>query len=296
MSSPILPKSIDVSKLRYSELKTLPSGSKTIYINYGTGKLRVQTPVMSLPYGVGEGYEESQAAKAGTPLNKAITDKKYDLTLSFKGIDENEKIKIFHDKLKEIEQKVIDDAFTNRSEWFKDDYDGNKMFVAKLFNPIVKTDKDPKTGKVLGKYPATLKVKVPFDGKVPKFLFDSYDMENNEIEFESILTKLKSGKAQLIIELSAIWLAGGKYGCTWKIISGKYQVFQNTKVAFLEDSDTEKAVAEAEAEENDDEEDDDDIVQDNKPVSDDEDDEYKNNVVEVEKPLPAVKKGRATKK
>lgn len=294
MSSPILPKSIDVSKLKYSEVKTLQSGARTIYINYGTGKLRVQTPVMSLPYGLGEGYEESQAAKAGTPISKAPADKKYDLTLSFKGIEENEKIKIFHDKLKEVEQKIIDDAFTNRSEWFKDDFDGNKMFVAKLFNPIIKIDKDPKTGKALGKYPPTLKVKVPYDGKVSKFLFDSYDMENNEIEFENIMSKLKSGKAQLIIELSGIWLAGGKYGCTWKIVSGKYQVFQNTKVAFLEDSDTEKAVAEAE-EENDDEDENDIVPTSHQPpVSDEEDDEEEE--VKIEKPPQPVKKGGRGKK
>jgi hypothetical protein len=252
MSVVILPKSVDVSKIRYTEVRTLPSGAKSMYINYGTGKLRIQTPIMSLPYGLGEGYDEKQAAKAGKEIVKPLSERKYDLTLSFRGMDENPKIEIFLNKLKEIEQKIIDDAFDNRLEWFKDDYDGNKNFVAKLFNPIIKIDKDSKTGKIVGKYPPTLKVKIPFDGKNGRFTFDSYDLENNEIQFEDIMYKLKSGKSQLIIELSGMWFAGGKYGCTWKVISGKFQIYQNHKVTFLEDSDTEKAIAEVDEEEDDD--------------------------------------------
>ena len=305
MSAPILPKSVDVSKIRYTEIKTLISGAKSMYINYGTGKLRIQTPIMTLPYGLGEGYDEKQAAKAGKEIVKPLSERKYDLTLSFRGMDENPKIEIFHNKLKEIEQKIIDDAFTNRLEWFKDDYDGNKNFVAKLFNPIIKIDKDAKTGKVVGKYPPTLKVKIPFDGKNGRFTFDSYDLENNEIQFEDIMHKLKSGKTQLIIELSGMWFAGGKYGCTWKVISGKFQIYQNHKVTFLEDSDTEKAIAEVDE----DDEDDDDIpsvlqrtesariVQDSDEEKEEEDDEEEeNSTPPVVEKVEKKRGGRAAKK
>jgi hypothetical protein len=294
MSSTILPKNIDMSKLKYSEVKTLQSGAKSVYINYGTGKLRLQTPVMSMPYGLGEGYEDKQLAKTGTVVTKSANEKKYDLTLSFKGQDENPKIQLFHDKLKEIEQKIIDDAFNNRLEWFKDDFDGNKSFVAKLFNNMVKIDKDPKTGKPIGKYPPTFKVKIPFDNKNDKFTFDSYTMENDEVDFEQIMQKLKSGKCQLIIELSGIWFAGGKYGCTWKMISGKFQISQNMKATFIEDSDTEKAVID------DEEEDDEDIsdpavaVESSNQVDNSDEEEEES---DVKPPPPAAKKGgRGAKK
>ena len=58
MSYPLLPKNVEISKLKYSEVKTLASGSKSVYINYGTSKLRIQTPVLFMPYGIGEGYED----------------------------------------------------------------------------------------------------------------------------------------------------------------------------------------------------------------------------------------------
>ena len=244
MSFPILPKNVDVSKLKYSEIRTLASGSKSIYVNYGAQKLRIQTPVMYMPYGIGEGYEDKSK-----PELKKNTEKKYDLTISFKGNDENIKIQTFLDKMREIEAEIIDKAFENREAWFKDDYDGNKAFVARLFSQMVKTDKDPKTGKVVGKYPPTMRVKIPYDNPNDKFNFDTFDMENNEIDFHSIFTKLKGGKTQLIIELTGIWLAGGKYGCTWKVVSGKFQLSQNNRPKFIEDSDTEKVNDEDDEEE-----------------------------------------------
>ena len=294
MSFPLLPKNVEISKLKYSEVKTLSSGSKSVYVNYGTGKLRIQTPVLFMPYGIGEGYEDKSIKN---PEVKKNIDKKYDLTVSFKGHDENAKVLLFLEKMREIEQEIIDKAFDYRLEWFKDDYDGNKAFVARMFSQMIKIDKDPKTGKPVGKYPPTLKVKVPYDGVNDKFKFDSYEMENNEIEFTNIISKLKGGRTQLIIELTGIWMAGGKYGCTWKIISGKFQLSQSNKMTFIEDSDTEKKDDDEEEEEEDDNDETQLSKQENKVEnSDDEDndeeEEDKKEVVEDKKELT---KGRGRK-
>jgi hypothetical protein len=245
-----LPKNIDVNKLRYSELRALSSGAKTVYVNYGAQKLTMQTPVLSIPYGLGVPFESKEDVKNGVSKDKQ--DMKYDITVSFRGMDDNPKIKVFYDKMKEIEGKIIDDAFTNRLSWFKDDFDGNKSFVSKLFSPMIKIDKDPNTGKPVGKYPPTFKAKIPYDNSNNTFTFDSYDMENNELNFSDIMNKLKGAKTQLIIQLNGIWFAGGKYGCSWKIISAKFQLHQNSKITWIEDSDTENVVA--------DEEEDDDVV------------------------------------
>lgn len=244
-----LPKNIDVSKLKYSEMRSLASGAKTVSVFYGSDKLTLQTPVLSIPYGLGEPYKVKEAIKKGLPVSD--TDKQYDITVSFRGIEENSKIKVFHDKLKEIENKIVDDAFQNRLAWFKDDFDGNKSFVSKLFSPIIKIDKDPSTGKAVGKYPPTFKAKLPYDVKTNSFNFDAYDMENTELSFQEIMNKIKGAKTQLIVQLSGIWFAGGKYGCSWKVLSGKFQLHQNTKISFIEDSDTEKVNVDDEDEEDD---------------------------------------------
>jgi Family of unknown function (DUF5871) len=246
MTTPIYPKDIDVNNFKYSEVKSLSSGAKSVYINYGSGKLRIQTPVMYLPYGVNEGGYEDKNAKGDKKVEKV--EKKFELTLSFKGHEDNQKIESFLTKMKEIEQKIIDDAFANREPWFKDE-DMERKFVEKIFSPIIKVDKDKNTGKVIGKYPPTIRFKLPFDNDNNVFKFSSYNMNRESIDLLDIVSKLKGGKAQLIVELNSIWFAGGRFGCTWKLVTGKFQRSVNNDISFLDDSDTEKIKDDVEEEE-----------------------------------------------
>jgi len=314
--SVLLPKQIDVNKLKYSEVKTMKSGSKQIYVNYGSEKLTIQTPSLYLPYGISPPYSEKDNNE---PSEKFIPGSSLDV--SFRGIDENPKIKTFCDKLKEIEQKIIDDAFENRQAWFKDDFDGNKLFVKKLFSPIVKVDKDKNTGKELGKYPPTFKAKIAVDyNKNPQI--ECVDMDNNELDFLEIFKNLKGARSILIVQLTGIWLAGGKYGCSWKVCSGKFQIAQNVKVNFVLDSEEDEEEDEEEivpdiniknnkknvarqvpSEEEEEEETDDKQVETAK-VSDEEEDEEEEEEEEeviqqpppVKKSVPAPPKKKLTKK
>ena len=140
----LLPKNLDINKIKYSELKVMKSGAKSVYVNYSGSKINIQTPVMNIPYGV----NDNQKFIKDDPKRKDEPPK-YDLTVSFKGIDENPKIKVFHDKMKELEEKIIDDAFANRLAWFKNNYGGNKDTVSNMFSNIIKHDKDKETGEVL---------------------------------------------------------------------------------------------------------------------------------------------------
>jgi hypothetical protein len=230
----LLAKNFDVDKLKYSELKIMKSGAKSVYINYNGNKVNLQTPILNIPYGVNDNMQFIKKDDA-----RKDEERKYDITVSFKGMDENPKIKQFHDKMVELEQKIIDDAFTNRLAWFKNNCSGNKDFVSAMFTPIVKHDKDKVTGEVANKYPPTFKAKIPYNSSENKFEFDCYDMDNNEINFNDILANLKGGKAQFIIQLSGIWFSAGIFGCSWKIVSSKFQQINMSKPTFVPDSDDE---------------------------------------------------------
>jgi len=230
----ILPKNFNVDKLKYSELKIMKSGAKSIYINNNGAKVNIQTPILSIPYGVNDNMQFIKKDEG-----RKDEERKYDITLSFKGMDENPKIKVFHDKMKDLEQKVIDDAFANRLVWFKNNFSGNKDVVSNMFTPIVKHDKDKVTGEYANKYPPTLKAKIPYNSLENKFDFDCYDMDNNETNFHDILANLKGGKAQFIIQLSGIWFSAGMFGCSWKIVSAKFQQLNTSKLTFVVDSDDE---------------------------------------------------------
>jgi len=212
----------------------MKSGAKSIYINYNGNKVNLQTPVLNIPYGINDNMQFIKKDE-----NRKDEERKYDITVSFKGMDENPKIKQFHDKMKELEQKIIDDAFVNRLAWFKNNYSGNKEVISNMFTPIVKHDKDKQTGEYANKYPPTFKAKIPYNSLENKFEFDCYDMDNNEINFNDILTNLKGGKAQFIIQLNGIWFSAGMFGCSWKIVSSKFQQINTSKLTFVADSDDE---------------------------------------------------------
>jgi len=210
----------------------MKSGAKSVYINYNGAKVNLQTPILNIPYGVNDNMQFIKKDEA-----RKDEERKYDITVSFKGMDENPKIKQFHDKMKELEQKIIDDAFTNRLAWWKNNYNGNKDFVSNMFTPIVKHDKDKATGEYANKYPPTFKAKIPYNSLENKFEFDCYDMDNNETNFNDIMLNLKGGKAQFIIQLSGIWFSAGMFGCSWKIVSAKFQQINTSKITFVMDSD-----------------------------------------------------------
>ena len=242
----LLAKNFNVDKLKYSELKVMKSGAKSVYINYNGNKVNLQTPVLNIPYGINDNMQFIKKDE-----NRKDEERKYDITVSFKGMDENPKIKQFHDKMKELEQKIIDDAFDNRLAWFKNNFSGNKDVVSNMFTPIVKHDKDKQTGEYANKYPPTFKAKIPFNSLENKFEFDCYDMDNNEINFNEILTNLKGGKAQFIIQLNGIWFSAGMFGCSWKIVSSKFQQINTSKLTFVADSDDELNNGEGDDEEDD---------------------------------------------
>jgi hypothetical protein len=251
----LLAKNFDVDNLKYSELKVMKSGAKSIYLNYKGAKVNLQTPILNIPYGVNDNTQFINKDEA-----RKDEERKYDITVSFKGMDENPKIQQFHDKMKELEQKIINDAFTNRLVWFKNNYSGNKDVVSNMFTPIVKHDKDKVTGEYANKYPPTFKAKIPYNTAENKFDFDCYDMENNEINFHDVLGNLKGGKAQFIIQLSGIWFSAGMFGCSWKIVSAKFQQLNTSKITFVADSDDELTNVN-------DEDDDDDISVDNDVIA-----------------------------
>jgi len=229
----LLPKQFNVEKIKYSEMKVMKSGAKSVYVNYMGSKINIQTPVLNIPYGVND---NSQFIKEDSRKDEV---QKFDITVSFKGIEENPKIKLFHDKLIELENKIMEDAFVNRVAWFKNNFEGNKGTVSNMFSRIIRRDKDKDTGMYADKYPPTFKAKIPYNSVEDRFDLDTYDMDNNEIDFKEYVSNLKGGKAQFIIQLNGIWFSAGMFGCSWKIVSGKFQKVNSSKLTFVKDSDDE---------------------------------------------------------
>jgi hypothetical protein len=274
--SPILAKNFDISKIRYGPIKK-SAVAKSVYVNYGGDKCVLQFPAMHVPYGISDSALLNKDKK--DPSAKLPN---YTMNVSFKGIDENPAVKNLFTKLQAIEEKIKQDVYENRVAWLNDRYDDMDTVVSRLFSSNIQLDKDKETKKVLNRYPPTFRAKVPSVSEIDDegvvqtdFKFDTSDMENNEIQFGNIINNLKGAKAQLIVQLMGLWFAGGKYGCTWKILSGRFQVARSVKYTYVEDSDEEVPEKKEKLVESDEEDISPDIVVSSKqvPLSDDDEEE-----------------------
>ena len=224
MSQPQIVKSekFDVSKLEYQEPKKLSHGGQAIYVNYEGKPLILQTPKMSMPWGMGK-------FEGDIP--------KFSLDLSFKGMDSNPSLESFYNAVNSLDEKLLDDGVTNSMTWFKKKKQTKEVCKA-LYAPQIKVSKD-KNGDPDGKYPPTMKVKVPWrDGS---FQCDAYDSNKKMIEDDLSNVLVKGTQVQALIQCIGMWFAGGKYGCSWKVVQMKLTPPAGIHgYSFIDDSDDEE--------------------------------------------------------
>lgn len=223
-------KRINPEKVGFSQPKILDNGAKLVYVNYSNSKFVVQTPWMNLPWDMNSYTEEKYP--------------KYSITLSFKGMDESPELQSFHDRLLDVEQKIIDGGVENSVAWFKKKSQPREVCES-IFTPIIKVSKDKDTGEADGKYPPSMKIKIPCrDGN---WECKMYDMEGNQLRvndkdsntnMDEIL--VKGARVRCIIQCVGLWIANTGYMCQWKLSRAEVDVpSREGNHAFLPDSDGE---------------------------------------------------------
>jgi len=227
---------VDLNKIKYAEVRVnAKTQAKSVGIFYGSGRLNIQFPLMSIAYN-GVSKQENKD-KAGN-----VTGHRYEMSVSFKGKEENAKVQAVHSFLEKLQNKFKKDGFENRITWFKDAFDDEPKFVAKLFHPMIVQSKDKDTGKPDGKWPDTFKIKLPYDEDKDTFTFEAHDMQKNELTFTEVWDKLKGGKATPVLQLTGLWFAGGKFGATWRLLMSKFQISNRSAVKYRDEDDDDKGM------------------------------------------------------
>ena len=218
---------IDVSQIRYSELKKLDSGAKIAYVNYGTegiNSINVQTPEMTFP------FDSKMFDGSG----------KYTCLPSLVGEDS----KVFHAKMNEIDNKIKEDAKKNSQAWFGKKSISNEMIEDK-FVPVIRKYKDPESGEFTDKYPDKLAFKVvkKDDGFECKF----YDENRKKINvndqskenFVAADTLMAKGcSVMCILKCNGLWFSSVGFGCSWKAVQMKVKLPESLEeYAFRDDDD-----------------------------------------------------------
>ena len=229
---PIKASAVDMSKIKYSKVNCLPSGAKTLYVNHGDGisPLFVQSPELTVPFDTGTFYPDNDGSG------------KYAIKVSMDNIESNPQMKEFHDMLVKMDEQILQDGISNSLAWFKKK-NPNEDVIRELYTPMVKVSRDSETGEPNGKWAPSFAFKiVKRDHKV---LCDVYDSDKKAIttsgegavDLEQMFKK--GTKLKMILKCNGLWIASGKFGCTWRAEQIKIDAPAGFTGYAFEDSDDE---------------------------------------------------------
>lgn len=188
MSAPVLTSNFDVSKAVFGKQTVkLGSGGKIANVEYnGARRLTIQTPALSLPFGLSKPFQGDENAK-------------WSVDLSFRGYETNPAVAAFLQKMRELDAAILEAATANSHEWL-----GKTMpkdIVVEFYKPLVKEPRDPKYAPTMG-------------AKIPPGQAHFFDVDKSPAEM-SVLTK--GCKCKFILEANCVWFMNKSFGLGWKV-------------------------------------------------------------------------------
>lgn len=202
MNSIIVASEFDISKLTYGEMKRMDNGGKMITIGYNGSPLILQTCECYAPFGL-QCYQNDDG--------KAPS---YTLDLSFKDMESRKSLKKLHEVFTALDEKNLQMGMENAMTWLSQKKAPKSIEVIEaLYTPIIKVASDEK-------YPSTFKFKLPFrDGH---FTCDVYDKNHTLIDLTTLAdNQTKGSKCTALIQCTGMWVAGSKFGMSWKCVQLK---------------------------------------------------------------------------
>jgi hypothetical protein len=211
---------IDTSKIEFGAVKVLNSGAKSVPLRYEGRNLMVETPTLTIPYGVNK-FDKTQGAVP-----------KFSVDMSLGGADDNKEIAALKEFFEAFDQRMIQAGMENSNAWFKM-AKPNETVIDAFYTRIMKISRDesgnPKP------YPPTFKaalrkriIRKPGDkegvqdlGETvsafdTKFYNAAKEIEEfaGDLKIEDVLPK--RAQISIIMECTGVWFAGGKFGTTWR--------------------------------------------------------------------------------
>jgi len=207
---PMRPQEVDLEKVQYSPIRSMDNGGKMSWLNYGEGinPIYLQTKELDVVFDASY-YGDDNTGKFG-------------VRVSFNNLMGDKKMKQLHKCFKDFDEKIITDGMKNSQTWLRQAKMTRDTAEA-LYTPIVKVPIDKETGEPTDKYAPSMQFKiVKRDGNV---LCKCFDADRNELNvsnpeednYVDVAHLLKKGsKVKLVLKCAGLWIASGKFGCTWQ--------------------------------------------------------------------------------
>ena len=175
----------------FSALKKNKNGGKSVVLTRSDKKkLYLQLPFMRSPFGLSAFTDES--------TNKTS----YSLDLSFD--NDNEEAQELANKLRELDEIILNTVANNSKEWLGKKYDINVIREA-LYKPLVRQGKEG--------YADTLKLKVQTNSS-GEFVSEVYNSDRDQISMDEIE---RGQKCMCIVDIGQVWFIDNKFGVSVRL-------------------------------------------------------------------------------
>lgn len=286
-------KSFTPSEVTYKPATVDSRGGKKVQLRLSGQPLVISAPMM-FTWGVNERVDENSGRVS------------YDVALVFEN-DKSSGVASFCDKMKELQEKILEDAVANSKAWFGKSKMSKEVAEAMMY-PILKYPKDKMSGEPDYSRNPSMKLKIPYwEGK---FNIELYDTKSKPIflptkdgcegpQGDKTPVDVVPSRSYVkgLIACNGLWMAGGRFGVTWKLVQAQVRApvrLVGTGVCHLEaDSDDDEMLESVKQAEKAEEED----HTSQSPTFDDDDDDKESEEEEEEvKPEPVKKKKKVVRR
>jgi len=210
-------KHLNPNDIAYKPATVDSRGGKKVQLRINEQPLNISAPMM-FTWGVNERVDENSGRVS------------YDLNMVFEN-DKSSSIAQFCKNMKGLEDKILNDAVKNSKEWFGKNKMSKEVAEAMMY-PILKYPKDKISGELDYTRNPSMKLKMPFwEGK---FNIELYDTKSNPTflptkqgcegpQGNKSPVDLIPSRSYIkgLIGCNGIWMAGGRFGVTWKLIQAQ---------------------------------------------------------------------------
>jgi len=223
----IIPSSnLDISKISFGDIRLNKAGGKSVPIKYNGQPLQIRLEKTVYPMGVNVKETEN-----GTSYTMSLTLKGCDPYAKEVAGPEAGSIGNLYNFLQSLQKKVLDSAETNSVKWF------GKTRSRSVLEDTMKQFISPSVEKVngewvaSGKYPPSLKMKVPvYDGRVAMDVTDSFG-KPVEVTTDNIQQVFPKRVDASVVVSPGIYVSGQGFGVTWRVSYAKVSPPQRTTAA-----------------------------------------------------------------
>ncbi|PRP75596.1 hypothetical protein PROFUN_15641 [Planoprotostelium fungivorum] len=185
----LFPENVEVDKIQFGEVEKNAKGGRFISLFYNRTRLRIQTPILRVPFDIG--------------TNPESEGRKMNLALALDDIGSNEEVAKFLNVVQQIDQKVKDHLVNNsQSLLMTPDPKKAQDKLSKYFSCIKESQE----------YSPLFKAAIPiYDGEPATRVYLDSEVQG------SVENVTKGSRVVAIVEPKSIYMIGPNVGLSWRV-------------------------------------------------------------------------------